>query len=47
MKNTLSKCSICGKPVSVIISGKDKKEKLCVKCLVTFYPKLRDLMRMV
>ena len=36
-------CSICGKPTSVIIKGKEQTEKLCVHCLVTHYPVLKEL----
>ena len=44
MKNKRKKvCSICGKPISVIIKGKEQTEKLCVHCLVANYPALKEL----
>ena len=36
-------CGVCGRPLSVIISGKDDREKLCLRCLVTSYPTLKVL----
>lgn len=36
-------CGVCGKPLSVIIGGKQDNERLCLKCLVALYPALKVL----
>ena len=46
-KKTTHKCQICGRPITVIISGKNTTEKLCLHCLVDAYPALRELSRVV
>lgn len=36
-------CDVCGKPLSVIIGGKQDNEHLCMKCLISLYPVLKNL----
>jgi len=47
MKKKTTRCQICGRPITVIIRGANGTEKLCVRCLVTAYPVLRELSRVV
>jgi len=36
-------CEVCGRPLSVILGGKNDIEKLCLRCLVATYPALKKL----
>jgi hypothetical protein len=46
-KQTGNKCQICGKRITVIIRGKNGTEKLCPQCLVTHYPALKELSKLM
>lgn len=46
-KQTEHKCQICGKRIIVIIRGKNGTEKLCLHCLVTHYPALKELSKLI
>lgn len=41
------KCQICGRPITVIIRGKNDTEKLCSQCLVSHYPALKELSKVI
>jgi len=43
-KNT---CEICGKNLDIVLSGKGEVERLCLRCLVTMYPSLKDLAKLL
>lgn len=48
MKNQApNKCQICGRPITVIIRGKNDTEKLCSQCLVAHYPALKELTKRI
>ncbi|MHB9027732.1 MAG: hypothetical protein ACYC9O_03075 [Candidatus Latescibacterota bacterium] len=46
-KPTPNKCQICGRPIMVIIRGKSDSEKLCTQCLISHYPALKELCKVV
>ncbi len=46
-EQTKNICQLCGKARTIIISNKYNNERLCLQCLVSTYPVLKELRKVM